>query len=44
LKEVPATIARATATYSKALLSWHEHSVGLLDPELVFHSLKRSLA
>jgi chemotaxis-related protein WspD len=44
LKEVPATIARATATYSKALLSWHEHSVGLLDAELLFHSLKRSVA
>ena len=42
--EVPATIARATATYSKALLSWHEHSVGLLDDELVFSSLKRSVA
>jgi len=44
LKEVPATIARATATYSKALLSWHEHSIGLLDAELLFHSLKRSVA
>jgi chemotaxis-related protein WspD len=44
LMEVPATIARATATYSKALLSWHEHSVGLLDDELVFGSLKRSVA
>jgi chemotaxis-related protein WspD len=44
MKEVPATIARATATYSRALLSWHEHSVGLLDDELVFHSLKRSMA
>ena len=44
LMEVPATIARATATYSKALLPWHEHSVGLLDAELLFHSLKRSVA
>jgi chemotaxis-related protein WspD len=44
LKEAPATVARAKATYSKALLSWHEHSVGLLDDELVFHSLKRSVA
>src|ERR1700681_4659459 len=43
-KEVPATIARATATYSKALLSWHERSVGLLDDELLFHSVKRSVA
>jgi chemotaxis-related protein WspD len=44
LKDVPATVARATPTYSKALLSWHDHSVGLLDDELLFHSLKRSAA
>ena len=44
LKDVPATVARATATYSKALLSWRDHSVGLLDDELLFHSLKRSAA
>jgi chemotaxis-related protein WspD len=44
LKEVPATVARATATYSKMLLPWQEHSVGLLDHELLFHSLKRSVA
>jgi chemotaxis-related protein WspD len=44
LKEVPATVARATATYSKMLLPWQEHSVGLLDHELLFRSLKRSVA
>jgi chemotaxis-related protein WspD len=44
LKEVPETVARSAATYSKALLPWHEHSVGLLDDELLFHSLKRSVA
>jgi chemotaxis-related protein WspD len=44
LKEVPATVARATATYSKALLSWREHSVGVLDDELLFYGLKRSVA
>lgn len=44
LKDVPATVARAAATYSRALLSWNEHSVGLLDDELLFHSLKRSVA
>jgi chemotaxis-related protein WspD len=44
LKEVPATVARSAATYSKALLSWHEHSVGLLDDELLFHSLMRRVA
>jgi chemotaxis-related protein WspD len=44
LKEVPATVARATSTYSKALLSWRDRSVGLLDDELLFHTVKRSVA
>jgi chemotaxis-related protein WspD len=44
LKDVPATVAGATPTYSKGLLSWHDRSVGLLDDELLFHSLKRSVA
>ena len=44
LKEVPATVARATATYSKALLPWRDHSVGLLDDELLFYGLKRGVA
>jgi chemotaxis-related protein WspD len=44
LLDVPATVGRATATYSKALLSWNDNSVGLLDDELLFHSLKRSVA
>ena len=44
LKEVPATVARATAPYSKAILAWHGHSVGLLDEQLLFYTLHRSLA
>ena len=44
LQEVPATVAKATATYSKAMLSWNGHSVGLLDDQLLFYTLKRSLA
>jgi chemotaxis-related protein WspD len=43
LKEVPTTVAKATVTYSSALLSWRERSVGVLDDQLVFYSLKRSL-
>ena len=35
LKDVPTTVARAAATYSKALLSWRDRSVGLLDDELL---------
>ena len=44
LKDVPATVAKATATYSKAVLPWRGHSVGLLDDQLLFYALKRSLA
>jgi chemotaxis-related protein WspD len=43
LKEVPATVAKATVTYSTALLSWRDRSVGILDDQLVFYSLKRGL-
>ncbi len=44
LKDVPATVARAAATYSKAILPWQGRSVGVLDDELLFHTLKRSIA
>jgi chemotaxis-related protein WspD len=43
LKDVPTTVAHAKGTYSTALLSWRERSVGILDDQLVFYSLKRSL-
>lgn len=43
LKEVPATVARATATYSKAMLSWQENTVCLLDDQLLFYTVNRSL-
>jgi chemotaxis-related protein WspD len=44
LTEVPATVAKATVTCATALLMWRGHSVGVLDDQLVFHSVKRSLA
>jgi chemotaxis-related protein WspD len=44
LTEVPTTVARAAVTYSTALLSWRGHSVGVLDDQLVFYTLTRSLA
>ena len=44
LKAVPATVARATATYSKAILTWQQRTVGLLDEQLLFYTLERSLA
>jgi chemotaxis-related protein WspD len=43
LRPVPSTVARATASYSRAVLPWQGHAVGLLDEELLFHSLNRNL-
>jgi len=43
LGDAPATIARATSTYTRAMLQWQDKSVGVLDEELLFQSLKRTL-
>ena len=43
LKDVPTTVAKAGTTYSTSLLPWRGHSVGLLDDQLLFYTLKRSL-
>jgi chemotaxis-related protein WspD len=43
LQEVPTTVTKAPITYSTGLLSWRERSVGILDDQLLFYSLKRSL-
>ena len=43
LKDVPATVARATATYTKGILLWENKSVGCLDDQLLFYTLNRSL-
>jgi chemotaxis-related protein WspD len=42
LKEVPATVAQAQATYTRALLSVHDMTVGLLDERLLFSTVERS--
>jgi chemotaxis-related protein WspD len=44
LQELPATVVKAAASYSKAILSWNKHAVGLLDEERLFAVLKRSIA
>jgi chemotaxis-related protein WspD len=44
LKEVPATVAKATATYTRAMLPWNDITVGYLDDQLLFYTLNRSLA
>lgn len=43
LQDVPATAARATVTYTKAMLPWNDKAVGCLDEQLLFYSLNRSL-
>jgi len=43
LKSVPTIVANASVTYSTALLPWQGHSVGTLDDELLFYTLRRSL-
>jgi chemotaxis-related protein WspD len=44
LKEVPTTVTNAAVTYSTGVLTCDSHSVGLLDDQLLFYTLKRSLA
>jgi chemotaxis-related protein WspD len=44
LKEIPATVAQAQASYTQALLCFGDRSVGLLDEQLLFYTVERSLA
>lgn len=44
LKELPATLATASGSCSTKVMSWRDHSVGLLDEHLLFDRLRRSLA
>jgi chemotaxis-related protein WspD len=44
LKEVPATLAKATATYTVGLLQWKDKTVGCLDDELLFYALNKGFA
>jgi chemotaxis-related protein WspD len=41
---VPSTVAQAAATYTQAVLSLPDKTVGLLDDALLFHTFQRSLA
>jgi chemotaxis-related protein WspD len=40
---VPATVAQAVARFTTDVLPWRDHTVGLLDAELVFRTLGRRL-
>ena len=44
LRLVPATIAKASAAYTKAILSLKDRTVGWLDDELLAHALDKSVA
>jgi Chemotaxis signal transduction protein len=44
LIEVPATVSKAQATYTRAVLSWNQRTVGVLDEKLLFYTVDRSLA
>jgi chemotaxis-related protein WspD len=44
LQNVPVTVAKAAGRHARAVLSWRGHSVGVLDDQLLFYTLQRSLA
>ena len=44
LKDVPATVAQAQATYTQALMPLGDRAVGLLDEQLLFYTVERALA
>lgn len=44
LSPVPATLAHAQAVYTRGILTWQDRPVGVLDDQLLFHTLNRSLA
>ena len=44
LKPVPTTVSKAATAHSRAVLSWADHVVGLLDEQVLFRTLQRSVA
>ena len=44
LGPVPATLAHAQATYTRGMLTWQKRPVGVIDEQLLFYTLNRSLA
>jgi len=43
LQEPPATLTKSRLSYTQGILHWQDRAVGLLDADLVFSSLNRSL-
>ena len=44
LRDIPATLAKATVTYTVGILHWRDHAVGCLDDELLFYAFSKGLA
>ena len=44
LKDVPATVAQAQATYTQGLIPLGDRTVGLLDDQLLLYTVERALA
>jgi len=44
LRELPATLAGATNTYTYNILPWQGHSVGCLDAQALFRAINQSLS
>ena len=42
-QNVPVTVAKAKATFTKEILAWKQHQVALLDEELLLYNLARSV-
>jgi chemotaxis-related protein WspD len=43
IENVPVTVSKSTANYLKGVIPWDHKNVSLLDEELLFYSLRRSL-
>jgi chemotaxis-related protein WspD len=43
LKEPPATVAQSAQTYTQGIFPWREHTVGFLNPGLLFNTLDQGL-
>jgi chemotaxis-related protein WspD len=43
LKEPPATLTKSRLSYTQGVLYWQDRAVGLLDADLLFSTLTRSL-
>lgn len=44
LGPVPATLMHAQATYTRGILMWRDRPVGVIDDQLLFYTLNRSLS